>query len=103
MQRPPRRSRWQSRRRRVTEALRTGIPYSGSQSVGFDHYYASGSQHMMTSRKNLFPGSCLFTFDSVAPAQTNETSSRYQGGGVVLWFRTAAALRARESQSHCSL
>ena len=96
---------WQSRTRRMNEALTTGIPYTVPQCVGFGHYYASGSQHMSASKKSLF-WACLSGFDSVTPTQTSETSSSSQGG-VVLWLRTAAAQRARESQSqsqsHCSL
>ena len=83
----------------MNEALRTGIPYTVTQSVDFDHYYASGSQRMSRSRKSSFSGPCLFSFDSVTPTQTNETSSRSQGG-VVLWFPAAAAQGARELQSH---
>ena len=49
-------------------ALRTGIPYTESQSVGFDRYYASGSQHMSTSRKSFFLFLRLSVqFDSVTP------------------------------------
>ena len=95
---------WQSRTRRMNEALRTGIPYTVPQCVGFDHYYASGSQHMSESKSSFW--ACLSRFDSVTPTQTSETSSRSQRG-VVLWIRTAAAQRARVSQSqsqlHCSL
>ena len=97
---------WQGRTRRMNEALTTGIPYTVTQSVGFDHYYASGSQHMSRFEKSFLARPCLFGFDSVTPAQTSETSSGSQGGAV-LWFRASPAQRARESQSqaqlHCSL
>ena len=61
---------------------------------------------MSRCRKFISLGPSLFSFDSVTPTQTSKTSSKSEGG-VVLWFRAAAAQRAREaqlqSQSHCSL
>ena len=65
LQLPPRRSRWQSPTRRVCEALRTGIPYTRPQSVGFDHYYASGSKHMSRSRKMFFSWHLSIQFSTV--------------------------------------
>ena len=81
------------------KALRTGILHTRTGSKGLDHYYASGGQHMSRSRnKKIFPGPGLFSFDGLTPALTSETSLRSQGG-VVLWFRAAAAQPARELQS----
>ena len=59
---------------------------------------------MSRSRKNIFPLPVVCpVFDSAAPAQTSETSSRSQGG-VVLWCGAAAAERAlQRAMAHCSL
>ena len=95
LQLPPRRSRWQSQKTlRVSGALRTGIPYTESQSVGFDRHYASGSQRMSTSRKTFFYGLSL-RFDSVTPTHTSETSSRAQGGGSVTASSSSSAASVR--------
>ena len=69
----------------------TGVLRTRPQSVGLDHYYVSGNQHMSRSRKFFFLTNVCSGFDSAAPAQTSETSSRSRGGGgVVLWFRAEA-------------
>ena len=76
---------------RVNEALRTGMLCTQPQSMRFDHYYASGNQHTLSSRKPFFSLAIVCSvFNSATHAQTSETSSRSQGG-VMLWFRAAAA------------
>ena len=55
------------------------------------------SQHM--SRSQFFFLDLLFRCDHVTPTQRSDTSSKVSRGGVVLWLRTAAAQRARKSQS----
>ena len=74
---------WQSRTRRMNEALTTGIPYTVPQCVGFDHFYASVAS-TCRGPKICFLG-LLFRFDKVTPTQRIETSLRSQGG-VVLWL-----------------
>ena len=50
---------------------------------------------MSKSRKITFPWPCLFSFDSVMPTQTSETSSRSQGGGSVMISSSSSAASAR--------
>ena len=73
----------------------TGVLCTQPESVGLDHHYVSGNQQMARSRKKAFRPIVCPAFDSAAPTQTSDTSTRSQGG-VVFWFRAAAVQRARE-------
>ena len=60
----------------------TGVPCARPKSVGLDHYHVSINQHMLSSTRNFCSASVCPGFDTAAPAEMSETSSRSQGGVV---------------------
>ena len=83
----------QSPTRRMNEALTTSIPCTVPQCVRFDHYYASVASTCRGPK--FFLLGLSFGSDHVTPSQSNETSSRSQGGGSVMASNSSSAATAR--------
>ena len=54
-------TRWHGRTGRVKKGLMTGVLCTRPGSVGLNHHYVAGNQHMSRSRKTFFSALCFFS------------------------------------------
>ena len=83
---------WQSRTRRMNEALMT-VYHDCTSVCEFRPLLCFCSQHM--SRSKFFFLGLICRFDIVTPTQRSETSSRSQGGGSVMASNSSSAASAQ--------